>query len=168
MRVVFTMNSDRDDLLRLDDAGLSAICRITFTKATGPGGQKRNKTSSAATVELTELGLCASDCTERSQFRNRANALHKLRMQIAMNYRKTPAVQPDNPDCSLNAAGYPLFAARILDILAECSFDHKSAAIFCNMSPSAFLKKIYRDPRLWQFFQQQREKYQLPPLHKPR
>ncbi|MBE6390213.1 MAG: peptide chain release factor-like protein [Lentisphaerae bacterium] len=161
------MISDRDILLQLEDAELSALCRITFSKATGPGGQKRNKTSSAVTVELPALGLSSSDCTERSQFRNRAKALKKLRMQIALNYRKTPSVIPENPDCSIHSPGYPLFAARVLDILAECDLDHKTAAGRCNISPSALLKKLYRDPLLWQFFQQLRKKRQLPLLHPP-
>ena len=46
---------DRDQLLTLDDAGLSALCRISFGYGTGPGGQKRNKTSTAVRVELPDL-----------------------------------------------------------------------------------------------------------------
>ncbi|MBO5991465.1 MAG: hypothetical protein J6R00_07435, partial [Lentisphaeria bacterium] len=58
--------SERDRILAMSDEELSAICKIEFFKATGNGGQKRNKTSSAVRVKLEEYGLSAEDCTERS------------------------------------------------------------------------------------------------------
>ena len=66
---------NRDDFLKLDDSALSACCELEFFKGSGNGGQKRNKTSSAVRVHLKAFDLSASDCTERSQHRNRANAL---------------------------------------------------------------------------------------------
>ena len=66
---------NRDEILKLDDSALSACCELEFFKGTGNGGQKRNKTSSAARVRLPEFGVAAEDCTERSQHRNRAAAL---------------------------------------------------------------------------------------------
>ena len=47
----------RDSILQTTEKELSEICRTTFTKGSGPGGQKRNKTSSAVKVELTEFGI---------------------------------------------------------------------------------------------------------------
>ena len=161
------MEIDRDIFLTSSDEELSSLCRITFTKATGPGGQKRNKTSSAVQIELPQLGISVADCTERSQFRNRANALKKLRFQIAMQFRKTPTV-PENMECSVNSPAYPLFAAKLLDILTAGSFDHRKAAEFCGISPTSMLKKLYRDPKLWQYFSQQRNILQLPTLHPPK
>ena len=162
------MDKNRNIFLQLDDAALSAHCRITFTKGSGPGGQKRNKTSSAVKVELPQYQLSASDCTERSQFRNRSNALHKLRMQIALKFRQNPAEPPETMECSLSSPHYPLFAARVLDILSEKSFDHQQAAAVCSCSPSALLKKLYRDPELWQFFINKRRELGLPELHPPK
>ncbi len=52
---------DRDQVLSLDDAALSALCRISFGYGTGPGGQKRNKTSTAVRVELPETDFVATD-----------------------------------------------------------------------------------------------------------
>ena len=43
---------ERDIILSFDDEKLSSACNIEFFKATGPGGQKRNKTSSAVRVTL--------------------------------------------------------------------------------------------------------------------
>lgn len=161
------MNFDRDIYLQLDDKSLSAKCRITFSKGSGPGGQKRNKTSSLAKVELPDLSVSAADCTERSQIRNRSNALKKLRMQIAFKFRIPRTIPPARPECSMNAPDYPLFAAQLLDILYGCSFDHRQAAEICGISPTALLKKIGRDPELWQFFQQQRKLLNLTTLNLP-
>ena len=161
------MTFERDAYLLMNDEDLSARCRISFAKGSGPGGQKRNKTSSLAKVELPELSLAASDCTERSQFCNRKNALKKLRMLIALNYRKQRTIAPERLECSLNAADYPLFAAQLLDILDSCSFNHRAAADICGCSPTAILKKIGRDPELWKFFQSKRDAMELPRLILP-
>ena len=162
------MDFERDILLQMDDTELSALCKITFSCGSGPGGQKRNKTSSAVKVELPALELSAGDCTERSQFRNRSNALKKLRLLVARNFRKERSTPPDLPDTSVLSPNYPLFAAQLLDILHSQNYDHKAAAEICGFSPSALLKKIYRDPELWQFFQQQRKLRELPVLLPPR
>jgi hypothetical protein len=169
MQAIFSnMNCDRDDFLQMDDIQLSSVCKITFTKATGPGGQKRNKTSSAVQIHLPEYNLTASDCTERSQNRNRANALRKIRMALAFAYRKSPQMPLANPECSITSAAYPLYTARLLDILQATSYDHKLAAEQISCSPSHLLKKLYRDPELWQFFQKERNQRQLPRLMPPK
>jgi hypothetical protein len=162
------MKTERNELLILDDTALSALCRINFTKGSGPGGQKRNKTSSAVTVTLPDWNVSASDCTERSQSRNRANALRKLRMQIALNFRSTPAEVPENMECSMTSPAYPLFAAKLLDVIEAENFDHRTTAKRCGITPSGLLKKLYRDPELWQFFQFRRKELALSPLLPPR
>lgn len=161
------MDIDRDVILQMDDAALSALCRITFSCGSGPGGQKRNKTFSAVKVELPQWNVAASDCTERSQFRNRSNALKKLKMLLALKYRKERDIPPEHRDCSMHSADYPLFAAQLLDIIHQNGFDHRKAAEVCGISPSALLKKLFRDPELWQFFQNQRKILELPALHAP-
>lgn len=157
----------RNIILTMDDESLCALCRLSFTRGTGPGGQKRNKTSSAVKLDLPELGISVRDCTERSQFRNRRNALHKLRMEIALKIRQLPADAPENMICSLSSPGYPLFAAQLLDIFAESNCFHHEAAEKCGVSPSSLLKKFFRDPQLWQKVQQMRldaglEKFNAP------
>ena len=161
------MDIKRDSLLTMDNSELSALCKITFSCGSGPGGQKRNKTSSAVKVELSSWNISASDCTERSQFRNRSNALKKLKIALALNFREERSTPPDHPETSVNSANYPLFVAQLMDIIHGCGFDHRAAAEICNISPTALLKKLFRDPDLWQFFQQQRKKLELPKLHAP-
>ena len=108
---------NRDEILKLDDSALSACCELEFFKGTGNGGQKRNKTSSAARVRLPAFGVVAEDCTERSQHRNRAAALRKLRLALAYRIRQSPAEPPEQIECAVEHADYPLMLAHLLDLL---------------------------------------------------
>ena len=162
------MLPERNILLSTSDEELTAFCKISFVKGTGPGGQKRNKTSSAVQIELSELDICVQDCTERSQIRNRANALKKLRIALAISQRISPAVPPENINCSVNSPAYPLFAAQLLDVLAEFAYDYRNAAKKCGISATSLLKKMYRDPQLWQHFQKMRQTAGLHKLLPPK
>ena len=73
------------ELLALSDEELMKECRFDAMRGTGPGGQKRNKTSSAARVTHLESGLSAFDDVTRSQHQNLKHALDKLRGEIAVN-----------------------------------------------------------------------------------
>ena len=80
----------RTQLLALDEQQLLAQCRCEASRGTGPGGQKRNKTSSAIQVTHLQTGLSAYDDQERSQQINKHHALQKLRLAIALNLREPP------------------------------------------------------------------------------
>ena len=140
----------RDLLLRATDEELSSLCRLEFCRGSGNGGQKRNKTSSAARVVLLEdERFAAEDCSERSQHHNRACALWKLRRVIAFEVRCTPALPPPRIECAVNHSEYPLNLAYLLDILEEQGYDHKKCAALCGMTTSSFVKLLRRDEELW-------------------
>ena len=157
--------NDRNLQLMLPETEFVRFCMLDFFKSSGAGGQHRNKTSSAVRVTHIETGLSAEDCTERSQHRNRTNAVKKLKMLIALNIRITPALKPQRMECSVNAEDYPLFAAQLFDVLHSCGFDHKAAAEICGTTQSQLLKKLARDPLLYQEFCKQRAARGLPKLN---
>ncbi len=161
------MLENRDEILKMDDAELSRLCELEFFKGTGNGGQKRNKTSSAARVRLAGTAYTAADCTERSQHRNRAAALAKLRIAVAFGERETPAQPPERFECALGHAGYPLWLAHILDVAAEEKWKLKAVAAKIGCTPSSLVKKLARDPALWQFANAERTRLELPPLRRP-
>ncbi len=142
---------DRDAVLLYDDVTLAGECELDFHKGSGNGGQKRNKTSSAVRVIHRPSGISAVDCSERSQNRNRTAALAKLRMQLALQLRREPAVPPERPECALLHPEYSFWCAHLLDVLAGCDWEPKPAAEICGMTPSALVKKLARDPQLWQY-----------------
>lgn len=87
------MTGERSRLLRLDDRALAGECDIDLYKASGAGGQKRNKTSSAVRMRHRSSGLVANASDSRSQAENRRLALARLRTNIALDLREP--VAPD-------------------------------------------------------------------------
>ena len=149
---------ERDAILALDDMALSRLVKLEFTRGSGNGGQKRNKTSTAVRVVLPEYEVEASDCTERSQHRNRAAALRKLRMNLALKVRCAPQ-PPPRSRVALTAPEYPLYAARLLDNLADCGGNYRNAAEKWGVSPSSLLKSVERDPVLYKWLNDNYPRY---------
>jgi hypothetical protein len=157
MSTRFIFNQERDNWLQASDADLEKSCRLDFFKASGRGGQKRNKTSNAVRFTHEPSGLAISDCSGRSQHNNRAQALKKLRLEIAFKVRIVPGTAPERLDVSLKSPDYPLFAAHILDMLNDRDFIISETAQSLNLSTSKLIKIIQRDRNLWQVIQTARQ-----------
>lgn len=87
-RPTMPQTSLRDRALALDDAGLIAACSVDTFRASGPGGQKRNKTSSAVRLRHLATGVSAEADESRSQHENRAKAVRRLRLTLAVEVRE--------------------------------------------------------------------------------
>jgi hypothetical protein len=159
--------SERDKWLSGDDASLLKACRLDLFRASGHGGQKVNKTSSAARLTHLPSGVSASSQESRSQLENRQKALKRLRLRIALEVRgAAPAPSLDSPPSERNSL-YPLFVAALFDALAAAGWDCKTASAALAASPSKLLKTLWKDPALWQEFQRKRAELSLPPLRGP-
>ncbi len=77
----------RDDWLSATDEQLLAGCDVHIYKASGPGGQHRNKVSSAVRLRHKETEISAVANDSRSQQDNRRLALTRLRMNLALQIR---------------------------------------------------------------------------------
>ena len=73
--------------LELDDRALLAQCDVDTFRASGPGGQKRNKTDSAVRLRHRPTGVMSRGVESRSQHENRARALKRLRQTLALKVR---------------------------------------------------------------------------------
>src|SRR5437899_292194 len=73
----------------LSDAELLGQCEVDTYRASGPGGQKRNKTSSAVRLRHAPSGLCVIAEESRSQHENKAKALRRLRQAFFLQVRET-------------------------------------------------------------------------------
>lgn len=71
-----------------DNATLLAECDVDTYRASGPGGQKRNKTESAIRLRHRPSGLSVIAEESRSQAENRARALKRLREALALRLRQ--------------------------------------------------------------------------------
>ena len=74
-----------------DEATLLAECDVDTYRASGPGGQKRNKTESAVRLRHRPSGLSVIAEESRSQHENRARALRRLRVLLALRLRQPVA-----------------------------------------------------------------------------
>ena len=70
------------------DEELLQQCEVQTFRSSGPGGQHVNKTESAVRLKHLPSGIVVSSQQERSQHRNKAIALEKLRRRVdQLNYR---------------------------------------------------------------------------------
>jgi protein subunit release factor B len=70
------------------DEDLLKECEVETFRSSGPGGQHVNKTESAVRLRHLPSGIVVSSQQERSQHRNKAICLKKLREKIEkLNYR---------------------------------------------------------------------------------
>lgn len=75
------------EILALTDEQLLVGCDVHIYKASGPGGQHRNKVSSAVRLRHRETQISATANDSRSQHTNRIQAMRRLRMNIAIKLR---------------------------------------------------------------------------------
>ena len=77
----------------LNDEQLLHQCEVDTYRASGPGGQKRNKTSSAVRLRHGPSGLLVIAEESRSQHENKAKALRRLRQALYLKLREPLADQ---------------------------------------------------------------------------
>ena len=75
------------------DEALLAQCRVETFRSGGKGGQHQNTTESGVRLVHEPTGVRAAARNERSQHRNRAIALERLRRKLEkLNARRAPRV----------------------------------------------------------------------------
>src|SRR5436190_668417 len=89
----------------LTDAQLLDQCEVDTYRASGPGGQKRNKTSSAVRLRHPPSGLIVIAEESRSQHENRARALKRLRQALYLHLREPPDESRPEVEAIRSAAG---------------------------------------------------------------
>jgi hypothetical protein len=91
-----------DHLLASDDA-LIAQCEVDRYRASGPGGQHRNKTESAVRLRHRATGVAAIGEDSRSQAENKLHAVRRLRAHIALGVREPVVLEGFEPSPRLAA-----------------------------------------------------------------
>src|SRR5688572_25154181 len=80
----------------LTEAQLLGQCEVDTYRASGPGGQKRNKTSSAVRLRHEPSGLIVIAEESRSQHENKAKAQRRLRQALHLKLREPMSAEALN------------------------------------------------------------------------
>jgi RF-1 domain len=159
-----TARAPRATWATLSDTERLAQCDVDTYRASGPGGQKRNKTSSAVRLRHRPTGLIVIAEESRSQHENKAKALGRLYKAFFLELRdpieSTPEVVRMRPDWIAFADGKlnlsaknPLFwptAGLALDVLNACQAQVSTAAELLGVSTANLVEFLRTDPKLWQ------------------
>jgi len=154
---------------------LLSQCEVRFTRRSGPGGQNRNKVETAAILTHRETGLSAEANETRSQAGNRAVALFRLRLKLALEVRGTDdstrpsalwrsrlrggriVVNPEHED-------FPAMLAEALDALHRAADEPSAAAEPLGCSASQLVKLLKAEPRAFTALNDRRKARGLHPL----
>jgi hypothetical protein len=149
----------RNAWLRASDVELLRDCREERYRASGPGGQRRNKVETAIRLLHAPSGVSAHAEDSRSPEGNRKRALARLRERIAFEVRAPFEGAPPELAAQLGPRGtlavnsknpnYALIAATALDALASASGSYAAAATMLGVTTSQLLKFLQSDRELW-------------------
>jgi hypothetical protein len=167
----------------LSDPQLLAQCEVDTYRASGPGGQKRNKTSSAVRLRHPPSGLLVIAEESRSQLENRARALRRLRQALYLKVRdelppeaRTPAALAARPDFGPAREGegrlhlgrkdarYWPAVGVILDVLEAVGARVSEAAEALGVSTGNLIDFLQSDDKVWEQANQLRARFGHKPL----
>ena len=149
-----------DYLLATDDA-LVAQCEVDRYRASGPGGQHRNKTESAVRLRHKLTGVSAIGEDSRSQSENKLHAVRRLRSAIALEVREPVVLDGYVPSprlAAMVAAGtaplgkntrltgeYWTAIGELLDLLVAGNLEIGTTAQRLGMTTGALSKLLLHD-----------------------
>ena len=144
---------------------LLADCRLEAFRGPGPGGQKRNKTSSSVRITHVPSGVSAVAGESRSQHRNKLMAIWRLRHKIAIEVREkidlTRLPWPKVVEISRRAEGYPAAIGLALDVLTHVGWSVSEAGKLLGVSTGKLVDFLSSDSLAWAEVNRQRQRVGL-------
>jgi hypothetical protein len=146
----------------LNDDALLAECREDHYRGSGPGGQKRNKTSNGVRIVHQPTGILVTATESRSLKENRIHAIRRLRLKLAADLREpvellnfTPpdwflSIRRGNQiEASHRNALHAAAGGLALDLLAALNGNPAAVAVNLGVSTSAVIKLLEDEPHFW-------------------
>lgn len=180
---ILSTQHSRSTWTKLTDEQLLAQCEVDTYRASGPGGQKRNKTSSAVRLRHVPSGLLVIAEESRSQHENKAKALKRIRQALFLELRESILPESLTSESIAASADYsssrdavgrlhlsvknPLFwptAGVVLDVLVAVESRVSDAASLLGISTGNLIDFLETDSKVWQVANQWRERFGQKPL----
>jgi hypothetical protein len=174
------VTADRDAWLLAADGVLLAQCAVDTYRASGPGGQHRNKTESAVRLRHKPSGLVAHGDESRSQAENKARALKRLREHLALDLRLELPADGWVPSVRLarmiaggtaplgertrQTTEYLAAMAELLDVVAAAGAEVAASAARLGITTGAMSKLLTHDDRVLRAVNRMRQQHELRPL----
>lgn len=142
----------------LDESDLLKQCELISGRASGPGGQNRNKVETAIRIRHLPTGVSASATERRHKEQNRRQAVFRLRVKLAIEVREPVSPSAPASDCwsSRVQAGrllinpghedFPALLAEAMDRLASVQQEVRAAAEALGLSASQLVKLLRLEP----------------------
>jgi hypothetical protein len=155
---------------------LLSECDVRHERRSGPGGQHRNKVSTAVVLTHRPTGLRAEANERRSQAENQREAVWRLRVRLAIEVRSDEAGAGPSELWRLRASGgrlainpkhddFPALLAEALDAVETADFDVSAAAETLAISASQLMKFLKEEPPAWTRVNEARRQRGLRTLH---
>ncbi|WP_153558337.1 peptide chain release factor family protein [Roseimaritima sediminicola] len=150
-------------------------CQWTATRRGGPGGQHRNKTSTAVVLHHRPTEVTAEANERRSQAENRQRAVQRLRSTLAVVVRCQPDQDPADARLRQQHRGRQVWVAErnaarpavlslVLDDAWAAEGDLQAVASRWETTASQLLKLLRSEPPALDYLNQMRGWFELRPL----
>ncbi|HUP77260.1 MAG TPA: peptide chain release factor-like protein [Pirellula sp.] len=158
-----------------------AQCKLTFSRASGPGGQNRNKVETSVQIEYLPASIIAAASECRTQNDNRKVAVQRLRCKLAIELRTTPVTETNDSssgapaneqvgsktwreycrngrvDIAESNSDWPTILAEIIGILSECDWSTGRAATILGTTSSQLVKLLKKAPPAFELLNRERK-----------
>ena len=153
----------------LDPDQLLKQCKVTRGRASGPGGQHRNKVETAVAILHESSGVVGQASERRSQSENRKVAVRRLRVNLAMDLRIAREKLHEPSELwqsrlrggkivvSVNHSDFPAILSEALDVIEAHGHEPKPAATVLGCSMSQLLKLLKAEPRAFSKLNEKRK-----------
>jgi hypothetical protein len=153
----------------IDPEQLMQQCQLRRLRRGGPGGQHRNKVSTAVQLEHLPSGIQAEANESRVGATNQRVALRRLRLLLACRHRQpvSPQAAPSPLWLTRLIAGrlsvatehvdFPALLAEALDRIEACQGHLPEAAQGLQTTPSQLISLVKRHPAAWQQLNAERQ-----------
>lgn len=162
----------RDAAILASDDELVRQCDVDRYRASGPGGQHRNKTESAVRVRHRATKVSAHADDSRSQHENKARAVKRLRAHLALELRAPIELAIWTPSARLaelvaggaarlgqktrQTAEFWVAMAALLDLLFACGVEVATTADHLGIGTATLAKLITADDQVLRTVNQER------------